>query len=63
MESLWRTGESVPDHWEVHLATTMEEVLLERLERGQEDRLELVVEAAADGEEAPMGVTPASEAV
>lgn len=53
LESRFRTEEPVPEHREACLAATLEEVLLERLE----DRLELVVQAAADGEEVPLGIT------
>lgn len=52
------------DHWEARLAAPMEphrtvavqQVLLERLEGEEEDRLELV-EAAVDGEELPVELT------
>lgn len=58
VESRCRAGKPVPDHWEARLAATME-MLLGLLEGEQEDQLELV-EAAVEGEEAPMEVPKAS---
>lgn len=59
-----RAGNTMTDHWEARLAAPMEphrtvavqQVLLERLEGEEEDRLELV-EAAVDGEELPVELT------
>lgn len=59
VESRCRAWNPVPDHWEARLAATMEEMLLGLLEGEQEDQLELV-EAAVEGEEAPVEIPQAS---
>lgn len=53
------TGEPVPHHREARLPAIMEQMLLRRLEAEQEDRLEWV-EAAVEGEAAPVEVPQAS---